>query len=66
MINAGECVSEPGIMSLSGIIIAALMFLSTFKSSKFVIYFLKKIIFFLFLIPLAEEFRYFLEFYYLN
>ena len=46
---------------MSGIIIAALIFLLIFKFSKFLIYLLKKILLFLFFIFLAEEFKYFLN-----
>ena len=58
--KAGENVSEPGIMSLSGIIIATKSFVFKFNSSKLEIYFLKKSNFFLFFRFLADEFKYFL------
>ena len=59
MIYAGDNVSEPGIISLSGIIIAANKLSFRFKLSASSIYFFRKLNRFLFLIFLADEFKYF-------
>ena len=56
---AGESVSAPGIISLSGIIMAAIKLLFIFRFSLFLIYFFKNFTRFLFLIFLADEFKYF-------
>ena len=50
---------DPGIISLSGVIIADNRLSSSSNLFEFSIYFLKNLTFFLFLILLADEFRYF-------
>ena len=53
-------------MSLSGVIIAEISLLFAFIFSKSTIYFLKNLIFFLFLIFFAEVFKYFFGTSFLN
>ena len=55
---AGDKVFAPGIISLSGIIIAAFKLLIFFNFSLSEIYFFKYFTFFLFVIFLADEFKY--------
>ena len=56
---AGDKVSAPGMMSLSGIIIAAFKFPFISKLSESLIYFFKNATFLLFFIFRADEFKYF-------